>query len=106
MLQCRAWICLNTAYNTLGIISSALALVTACFGWMAACGVSQREAGRQMGQMADLADSMDGGNGLPVRLPTDPPERKKRAETAEKCIRKGWLNAWMDEKTETVYPRR
>ena len=95
----------NAAYNTLGIISSALALVTACFGWMTACGVSQREAGRQMGQLADLADSMDGGNGLPVEMLADLTHQKKKKtlKRLKKSIRKGWLNAWLDEKTETVY---
>ena len=95
----------NAAYNTLGIISSALALVTACFGWMAACGVSQREAGRQMGQLADLADSMDGGNGLPVEMLADLTHQKKKKtlKRLKKSIRKGWLSAWLDEKTETVY---
>ena len=95
----------NAAYNTLGIISSALALVTACFGWMAVCGVSQREAGRQMGQLADLADSMDGGKGLPVEMLADLTHQKKKKtlKRLKKSIRKGWLNAWLDEKTETVY---
>ena len=96
---------MNTAYNVLGIISSALALVTAGFGWMAACGVSQREAGRQMGQLADLADSMDGGKGLPVEMLADLTHQKKKKtlKRLKKSIRKGWLNAWLDEKTETVY---
>ena len=96
---------MNTAYNVLGIISSALALATAGFGWMAACGVSQREAGRQMGQLADLADSMDGGKGLPVEMLADLTHQKKKKtlKRLKKSIRKGWLNAWLDEKTETVY---
>ena len=96
---------MNTAYNVLGIISSALALATAGFGWMTACGVSQREAGRQMGQLADLADSMDGGKGLPVEMLADLTHQKKKKtlKQLKKCIRKGWLNAWLDEKTETVY---
>ena len=95
----------NAAYNTLGIISSVLALVTACFGWMAACGVSPREAGRQKGQLADLADSMDGGKGLPVEMLADLTHQKKKKtlKRLKKSIRKGWLNAWLDEKTETVY---
>ena len=96
---------MNTAYNVLGIVSSVLGLATAGFGWMAACGVSQREAGRQMGQLADLADSMDGGKGLPVEMLADltPQTKKKTLKRLKKSIRKGWLNAWLDEKTETVY---
>ena len=92
-------------YEATGVVSSMLALFTACFGWMAACGVSQREAGRQMGQLADLADSMDGGKGLPVEMLADLTHQKKKKtlKQLKKCIRKGWLNAWLDEKTETVY---
>lgn len=96
---------MNTAYNVLGIVSGVLGLVTAGFGWMAACGVSQREAGRQMGQLADLANSMDGGKGLPVEMLADLTHQKKKKtlKRLKKSIRKGWLNAWLDEKTETVY---
>ena len=96
---------MNTAYNVLGIVSSVLGLATAGFGWMAARGVSQREAGRQMGQLADLADSMDGGKGLPVEMLADLTHQKKKKtlKRLKKSIRKGWLNAWLDEKTETVY---
>ena len=65
-------------YGATGVVSSMLALFTACFGWMAACGVSQREAGRQMGQLADLADSMDGGKGLPVEMLADLTHQKKK----------------------------
>ena len=92
-------------YGATGVVSSMLALFTACFGWMAACGVSQREAGRQMGQLADLADSMDDGKGLPVEMLADLTHQKKKKtlKQLKKCIRKGWLNAWLDEKTETVY---
>ena len=92
-------------YGATGVVSSMLALFTACFGWMAACGVSQREAGRQMGQLADLADSMDGGKGLPVEMLADLTHQKKKKtlKQLKKSIRKGWLNAWLDEKTETVY---
>ena len=96
---------MNTAYNVLGIVSSVLGLATAGFGWMTACGVSQREAGRQMGQLADLADSMDSGKGLPVEMLADLTHQKKKKtlKRLKKSIRKGWLNAWLDEKTETVY---
>ena len=96
---------MNTAYNVLGIVGSVLGLATAGFGWMTACGVSKREAGRQMGQLADLADSMDGGKGLPVEMLADLTHQKKKKtlKRLKKSIRKGWLNAWLDEKTETVY---
>ena len=96
---------MNTAYNVLGIVSSVLGLATAGFGWMAACGVSQREAGRQMGQLADLADSMDGGKGLPVEMLADLTHQKKAKalKKLRRYIQKGWLAAWLDEKTEKLY---
>ncbi len=96
---------MNTAYNVLGIVSSVLGLATAGFGWMAACGVSQREAGRQMGQLADLADSMDGGKGLPVEMLADLTHQKKQKalKLLRKYIHKGWLTAWLDEKEEKLY---
>ena len=99
---------MNTAYNVLGIVSSVLGLATAGFGWMTACGVSQREAGRQMGQLADLADAAEKLNaqkGLQVEMLADLTHQKKKKtlKRLKKSIRKGWLNAWLDEKTETVY---
>ena len=96
---------MNTAYNVLGIVSSVLGLATAGFGWMTACGVSQREAGRQMGQLADLADSMDGGKGLPVEMLADLTHQKKAKalKKLRRYINKGWLAAWLDEKTEKLY---
>ena len=96
---------MNTAYNVLGIVSSVLGLATAGFGWMTACGVSQREAGRQMGQLADLAESMDGGKGLPVEMLADLTHqtKKKALKKLRSYIHKGWLNAWLDDETETLY---
>ena len=96
---------MNTAYNVLGIVSSVLGLATAGFGWMAACGVSQREAGRQMGQLADLANSMDGGKGLPVEMLADLTHQKKQKalKALRGYIHRGWLSAWLDEKDEKLY---
>ena len=72
---------------------------------MTACGVSKREAGRQMGQLADLADSMDGGKGLPVEMLADLTHQKKAKalKKLRRYINKGWLAAWLDEKTEKLY---
>ena len=96
---------MNTAYNVLGIVSSVLGLATAGFGWMTACGAARMKAGRQMGQFADYADSVDCHKGLPVSMLADLTHQKKKKtlKRLKKSIRKGWLNAWLDEKTETVY---
>ena len=96
---------MNTAYNALGIVGSVLALITAGFGWMTACGSAWVKAGKQLGQFADLADTTDYHKGLSVRMLADlvHQNRKKMLKKLQKYIRKGWLNGWLDEKTETLY---
>ena len=96
---------MNTAYNALGIVSGVLALITAGFGWMTACGSAWVKAGKQLGQFADLADTTDYHKGLSVRMLADlvHQNRKKMLKKLQKYIRKGWLNGWLDEKTETLY---
>ena len=96
---------MNTAYNVLGIVSGVLGLATAGFGWMTACGAARMKAGRQMGQFADYADSVDYHKGLPVSMLADliHQKPKKVHKRLQKYIRKGWLNAWLDDKTDTLY---
>ena len=96
---------MNTAYNALGIVDSVLALATAGFGWMTACGAARMKAGKQLGQFADLADTTDYHKGLSVRMLADlvHQNRKKMLKKLQKYIRKGWLNAWLDDETETLY---
>ena len=96
---------MNTAYNVLGIVSSVLGLTTAGFGWMTACGAARMKAGRQMGQFADYADSVDYHKGLPVSMLADLTHqtKKKALKRLRSYIHKGWLNAWLDDETETLY---
>ena len=96
---------MNTAYNVLGIVSSVLGLATAGFGWMTACGAARMKAGRQMGQFADYADSVDYHKGLPVSMLADLTHqtKKKALKKLRSYIHKGWLNAWLDDETETLY---
>ena len=96
---------MNTAYNVLGIVSSVLGFATAGFGWMTACGAARMKAGRQMGQFADYADSVDYHKGLPVSMLADLTHQKPKKvhKRLQKYIRKGWLNAWLDDKTDTLY---
>lgn len=96
---------MNTAYNVLGIVISVLGLATAGFGWMTACGAARMKAGRQMGQFADYADSVDYHKGLPVSMLADLTHqtKKKALKKLRSYIHKGWLNAWLDDETETLY---
>ena len=96
---------MNTAYNVLGIVSSVLGLATAGFGWMTACGAARMKPGRLMGQFADYADSVDYHKGLPVSMLADLTHqtKKKALKKLRSYIHKGWLNAWLDDETETLY---
>ena len=96
---------MNTAYNVLGIVGSVLGLTTAGFGWMTACGAARMKAGKQLGQFADLADTTDYHKGLSVRMLANlvHQNRKKMLKKLQKYIRKGWLNAWLDDETEMLY---
>ena len=96
---------MNTAYNVLGIVSGVLGLATAGFGWMMACGAARMKAGRQMGQFADYADSVDYHKGLPVSMLADLTHQKPKKvhKRLQKYIHKGWLNAWLDDETEMLY---
>ena len=96
---------MNIAYNALGIVGSVLGLTTAGFGWMTACGAARMKAGKQLGQFADLADTTDYHKGLSVRMLADlvHQNRKKMLKKLRSYIHKGWLNAWLDDETETLY---
>ena len=96
---------MNTVYSVLGIVSGVLGLATAGFGWMTACGAARMKAGRQMGLFADYADSVDYHKGLPVSMLADLTHQKPKKvhKRLQKYIRKGWLNAWLDDKTDTLY---
>ena len=96
---------MNTAYNVLGIVGGVLGLATAGFGWMTACGAARMKAGRQMGQFADYADSVDYHKGLPVSMLADLTHQKKAKalKKLRRYINNGWLAAWLDEKTEKLY---
>ena len=96
---------MNTVYNVLGIVGGVLGLATAGFGWMTACGAARMKAGRQMGLFADYADSVDYHKGLPVSMLADLTHQKPKKvhKRLQKYIRKGWLNAWLDDKTDTLY---
>ena len=72
---------------------------------MTACGSAWVKAGKQLGQFADFADTTDYHKGLSVQMLADlvHQNRKKMLKKLQKYIRKGWLNGWLDEKTETLY---
>ena len=96
---------MNTAYNALGIVGSVLALATAGFGWMTACGASRLSASKKLGTLADAAEKLNTQKGLSVEMLADLTHqtKKKALKKLRSYIHKGWLNAWLDDETETLY---
>ncbi len=96
---------MNTAYNALGIVGSVLALATAGFGWMTACGVSRLSASKKLGTLADAAEKLNAQKGLSVEMLADLTHqtKKKALKKLRSYIHKGWLNAWLDDENETLY---
>ena len=96
---------MNTAYNALGIVGSLLALVTAGFGAMIAAGASRFSASKKLGALADAAEKLNAQKGLSVAMLADLTHqtKKKALKKLRSYIHKGWLNAWLDDETETLY---
>ena len=96
---------MNTAYNALGIVGSLLALVTAGFGAMIAAGASRLSASKKLGLLADAAEKLNAQKGLSVEMLADLTHqtKKKALKKLRSYIHKGWLNAWLDDETETLY---
>ena len=96
---------MNTAYNALGIVGSVLALATAGFGWMTACGASRLSASKKLGTLADAAEKLNTQKGLSVEMLADLTHqtKKKALKKLRSYIHKDWLNAWLDDETETLY---
>ena len=96
---------MNTAYNVLGIVSSVLGLATAGFGTMIAAGASRFSASKKLGALADAAEKLNAQKGLQVEMLADLTHQKPKKvhKRLQKYIHKGWLNAWLDDETETLY---
>ncbi|WP_374041947.1 5-bromo-4-chloroindolyl phosphate hydrolysis family protein [uncultured Faecalibacterium sp.] len=96
---------MNTAYNVLGIVSSVLGLVACGFGAMIAAGASRFSASKKLGALADAAEKLNAQKGLQVEMLADLTHqtKKKTLKKLRSYIHKGWLNAWLDDETETLY---
>ena len=96
---------MNAAYNALGIVGSLLALVTAGFGAMIAAGASRFSASKKLGALADAAEKLNAQKGLSVAMLADLTHqtKKKTLKKLRSYIHKDWLNAWLDDETETLY---
>ena len=93
------------AMTALEFCGGIFTLLACGFGAMIAAGASRLSASKKLRLLADAAEGEDYKNGLPVEMLADLTHQKK-AKTLKKLrryINKGWLAAWLDEKTEKLY---
>ena len=95
----------SMATTVLEITGNVLTLVACGFGAMIAAGASRLSASKKLRLLADAAEGMDYRKGLPVEMLADLTHqtKKKALKKLRRYIQKGWLAAWLDEKTEKLY---
>ena len=95
----------SMATTVLEITGNVLTLVACGFGAMIAAGASRLSASKKLRLLADAAEGMDYRKGLPVSMLADLTHqtKKKALKKLRRYINKGWLAAWLDEKTEKLY---
>ena len=95
----------SMAVTALEITGNALTLVACGFGAMIAAGASRLSASKKLGALADAAEKLNAQKGLSVEMLADLTHqtKKKVLKKLRSYIHKGWLNAWLDDETETLY---
>lgn len=95
----------SMAVTALEITGNVLTLVACGFGAMIAAGASRLSASKKLGALADAAEKLNAQKGLAVEMLADLTHqtKKKALKKLRSYIHKGWLNAWLDDETETLY---
>ena len=95
----------SMATTVLEITGNVLTLVACGFGAMIAAGASRLSASKKLGALADAAEKLNAQKGLAVEMLADLTHqtKKKALKKLRGYIHKGWLNAWLDDETETLY---
>ena len=95
----------SMATTVLEITGNVLTLVACGFGAMIAAGASRLSASKKLRLLADAAEKLNAQKGLSVEMLADLTHqtKKKALKKLRSYIHKGWLNAWLDDETETLY---
>ena len=95
----------SMAVTALEITGNVLTLVACGFGAMIAAGASRLSASKKLGALADAAEKLNAQKGLAVEMLADLTHqtKKKVLKKLRSYIHKGWLNAWLDDETATLY---
>ena len=93
------------AMTALEFCGGIFTLLACGFGAMIAAGASRISASKKLRLLADAAEKLEAQKGLPVEMLADLTHqtKKKALKKLRDYIRKGWLNAWLAEDTQTLY---
>lgn len=89
----------------LSVTGIGLMICGGLFTWMAAEGGDRLEASGDLKRYADAFQALDVSQGVPLDTLAGLLQQKKRKlrKTLRKLIHKGWLTAWLDEETDSLY---
>ena len=95
----------EVAMTALEFCGGIFTLLACGFGAMIAAGASRISASKNLRLLADAAEKLEAQKGLSVEMLADLTHqtKKKALKKLRDYIRKGWLNAWLAEDTQTLY---
>ena len=93
------------AMTALEFCGGIFTLLACGFGVMISAGASRLSASKKLRLLADAAEKLNAQKGLAVEMLADLTHqtKKKALKKLRSYIHKGWLNAWLDDETETLY---
>ena len=91
--------------GVLNITGGVLSAVGAGFVALLAKGIGRIKAARRLNAYADAADGANIAEGIPVRYLADFAHEttQKTRKLLRRFMNRGWLSAWLDENTDTLY---
>ena len=95
----------EAAMTALEFCGGIFTLLACGFGVMISAGASRLSASKKLGALADAAEKLNVQKGLRVEMLADLTHqtKKKALKKLRSYIHKDWLNAWLDDETETLY---
>ncbi len=95
----------EAAMTALEFCGGIFTLLACGFGVMISAGASRLSASKKLRLLADAAEKLNAQKGLAVEMLADLTHqtKKKALKKLRSYIHKGWLNAWLDDETETLY---
>lgn len=95
----------SMALTGMQLAGCVLTMIAMGFGWMIYAGASRLSAAKKLNLFADAAEGMNARQGLPLEMLAQLTHQsyKKLKKSLRKFLHKGWLSAWLDEKTDRLY---